>query len=600
MRRLFLLFFLFTSSTLLLAQLNEISSYNTFQDPPDSAKPYFEAGGIRTVWYAGDLDKDGKHEFLITDYTGNGRAHVLEFTDSGSLEVVWSSPQITGSGGSTPRWIRSGDLDGDGSKEIIFPLLAINQLQVWEWDGADNSFGAEPALILPPDQFAVDGATNFRFNREVASVYDFDGDGLDELIFHTTGQANDVYVLGVSGDFPGFAGWVIEGGNPLTQAYNGSDFAKGSYWHSVPADINGDGKIDIVNHVWNSYGFWSIEPKGVDTYEYPTAAMENKYVEFADADYVAFMGIQPADVDGDDKDEIAGILYNSAGDNVYDLSLVALNKNEDPLNSWDSTKYAIIGTDLWTAGGVETGSFWGIAAADLNGNGREEIFLGGTNKYGIVSHEYKGSGSIMDAANYETAVVYPGWNEVIFEKYEIKDSLGVIDTVYTEAPFISKMHAGFDSDGDGNKELVAAFQSNYDSSRYIYSHHNGTAWVEDSVVKRINPHQYYIRLFEAGVTGVESKELTVVTPNDYVLEQNYPNPFNPATSIRFSIPVDKKISLKVYDMLGKEVAVLINNQDYRKGTYEVNWDAADLASGTYVYTLTYGNFSKSQKMTLLK
>lgn len=599
MRKLFLLVFVILSSTLLLAQLNQTAVYNTAQNPPDPDKPYIDDQGIRSVWYAGDLDQDGKDEFLLTDYSYT-RVHVLEYTAPGTLEIVWSSPKVEGAGGSTPRWVRSGDLDGDGSKEIIFPTLAANNLQVWEWDGSDNSFGTEAAMIFTPDQFVSDGATNFRFNREVASVYDYDGDGLDELIFHTTGTANDVYVIGVSGDFPGFAGWVIEGGNPTTQPYNGSDFARGSYWHSVPADINGDGKIEIVNHTWNFWGFWSIEPTGPDAYDYPTADMQNKYYEFTADDYVSYMGIQPVDVDGDQKDELAGIFYNSAGSNVYDVGLVALNKDDDALNSWDSTKFSIIGVDVWTAAGYETGSFWGIGAADFNGNGREEILLGGTDGYAIMALEYKGTGSILDTANYDKYVLYEGWDETIFERYDIRDSLGVVDTLYTEAPFISKMYAPVDVDKDGNLEVVAAFQSVYDSSRFAYSHYESGAFVEDSIVKRFNPDQITIRLLEAGVTGVEAEELTIVTPDDYTLEQNYPNPFNPATTIRFSLPVDKKISLKIFDMLGKEVVTLIDNKEFKKGSYEVEWDAAGYASGMYVYTLTYGNYSKSAKMTLLK
>ena len=89
------------------------------------------------------------------------------------------------------------------------------------------------------------------------------------------------------------------------------------------------------------------------------------------------------------------------------------------------------------------------------------------------------------------------------------------------------------------------------------------------------------------------------------LEQNYPNPFNPNTLIKFSLPIQKNISLKIYDMLGSEVATLINNQVYEKGNFEVTWNGTNkfgskVASGNYIATLTYGNFSKSIKMTLLK
>ncbi len=600
--------FVFLSSGL-FAQLSELAKYNSAQNPPTSEKPYSTDLGVRSAWYAGDLDKDGKPDFLLTDYSNSGRAHMAELTSPGVLEIVWSSPILTGTGSSTPRWVYSGDLDGDGNKEIIFPVYAVNQLQVWESDGTDNGFGTEPALILDPSQFVAEGATAFRLTREVASVYDFDNDGFDEIIFQTTGSKNNVYVLGVTGDFPGFAGWVLEGGHPTTQPYNGSQFANGSYWHSIPADINGDGKIDIVNHCWNYFGFWSIEPTGADTYQYPDATMENKYREYAAEDYVAYMGIQKVDVDNDGKDEIAGIQY-SGGSNDYDVALISLDKGDDPLNCWKEGKYGLIGPDLWrdykSKGiGWAQHQFWGIGAADLNGNGREEILLGGTEGSNVTALEYNGTGSVLDSMSYTSSIIYTNAEPLTWYSVTINDSAGIVDSVFEEAPFVSKMVAGFDSDNDGNKEVLLAYQSVYDSTIFTYNHYDGAAWVEDSVVTKFNPYQVNCRLLEVTATGVEATDLHVITPDDYMIKQNYPNPFNPETNIEFALPVDKNITVKVYDLLGKEVVTLINNQDFKKGSYKVSWDGKDgfsnpVAAGNYVCTLSYGNYSKSIKMTLLK
>ncbi len=88
-------------------------------------------------------------------------------------------------------------------------------------------------------------------------------------------------------------------------------------------------------------------------------------------------------------------------------------------------------------------------------------------------------------------------------------------------------------------------------------------------------------------------------PFEFNLSQNYPNPFNPSTNIKFSIPQTSKVVLKVYDMLGREVATLVNaTKD--AGNYSVNFDASNLASGLYVYTISAGNFNVSKKMMLLK
>jgi len=100
-------------------------------------------------------------------------------------------------------------------------------------------------------------------------------------------------------------------------------------------------------------------------------------------------------------------------------------------------------------------------------------------------------------------------------------------------------------------------------------------------------------------------DIQTVTPDDYVLDANYPNPFNPSTNIRFSLPTDNKISLVVYDMLGREVKTLINGQHMEKGSFVQSWDGTNnaglqVASGSYVYTLKFGNFNKSQKMMLVR
>jgi hypothetical protein len=103
--------------------------------------------------------------------------------------------------------------------------------------------------------------------------------------------------------------------------------------------------------------------------------------------------------------------------------------------------------------------------------------------------------------------------------------------------------------------------------------------------------------FPAGVTSVE--EISSLTPNDYILTQNYPNPFNPSTSINFAIPTSELVTLKIYNILGSEVAALVN-ETLEAGSYVYNFDASNLASGIYLYELKAGNFAQIKKMNLLK
>jgi hypothetical protein len=89
------------------------------------------------------------------------------------------------------------------------------------------------------------------------------------------------------------------------------------------------------------------------------------------------------------------------------------------------------------------------------------------------------------------------------------------------------------------------------------------------------------------------------TPVKYNLSQNYPNPFNPSTSIRFDIPKDGLVKLVVYDVLGKEVATIVNGEK-TAGSYIIDFNASNLTSGIYFYKLTAGDFSDIKKMILLK
>lgn len=85
----------------------------------------------------------------------------------------------------------------------------------------------------------------------------------------------------------------------------------------------------------------------------------------------------------------------------------------------------------------------------------------------------------------------------------------------------------------------------------------------------------------------------------FLLYQNYPNPFNPKTSIRYTISSKQFVSLKVYDSLGKELKILVN-EEKPSGTYEVNFSSKDLPSGTYFYTIKAGEFVQTKKMVLLR
>ncbi|MEO8211325.1 MAG: YCF48-related protein, partial [bacterium] len=131
------------------------------------------------------------------------------------------------------------------------------------------------------------------------------------------------------------------------------------------------------------------------------------------------------------------------------------------------------------------------------------------------------------------------------------------------------------------------------TSNLLFSVHfidNNTGWtvgMGGTILKTTN----------GGTTAIQN--ISSEIPAQYELLQNYPNPFNPTTNINFSIPENSFVTLKVFDMQGKEIASLVN-ENLNAGSYNFDFNAANLTSGIYFYKLTTADFSDIKKMTLLK
>jgi len=120
----------------------------------------------------------------------------------------------------------------------------------------------------------------------------------------------------------------------------------------------------------------------------------------------------------------------------------------------------------------------------------------------------------------------------------------------------------------------------------IYPNTGPSQWsIDDYVLKRLDSNVGLSHLF--------------YPPTEFILKQNYPNPFNPTTTINYELPRTSRVSLTVHDMLGREVAVLVNG--WRDaGAYKVKVDVSGLSSGVYLYRLQAGDFVQSKKLVLLK
>jgi hypothetical protein len=141
----------------------------------------------------------------------------------------------------------------------------------------------------------------------------------------------------------------------------------------------------------------------------------------------------------------------------------------------------------------------------------------------------------------------------------------------------------------------------------INDHNEVNIYYQDSVVNRALQDSFVTRA-DAIILQEAAGQVSVfdpdVVPNTFFLSQNFPNPFNPSTIIRFGLPVAEKVTIKVYDVLGREVKTLIN-EELRPGYHQVEWDGtnnygARVSSGIYIYRMVAGKFLKTMKMMMLK
>ncbi|MFT4604961.1 MAG: hypothetical protein ACI9W4_001700, partial [Rhodothermales bacterium] len=193
----------------------------------------------------------------------------------------------------------------------------------------------------------------------------------------------------------------------------------------------------------------------------------------------------------------------------------------------------------------------------------------------------------------------------------VRDSAGVI-TEYRESgdqggEFTSKLAFLGDVDGDGMAEVAIGIQG-VDDSLYTYAEvfNPADSTTTRSVTSvRPNENRVFMRILSGDGTNVFVEDTRIVLPSDYKLSANYPNPFNPSTSFTLTLPLDKTVSVRVYDVAGRVVKTIASSRHMAAGTHEFTWDGtnevgAQVASGTYLYALEYGNFRQSKTMVLLK
>ncbi|MCF7797473.1 MAG: T9SS type A sorting domain-containing protein [Lentisphaeria bacterium] len=260
-----------------------------------------------------------------------------------------------------------------------------------------------------------------------------------------------------------------------------------------------------------------------------------------------------------------------------------------------------------------------------------------------------------------TGGVYPGWSEYngLYHFYSPQDDLlnwdinpigslqsawlledpgwqGVFPTIARDNALDSTLYVSWYTWPDTSSDIA------YMDVMAVFSEDNGATWsdpinisdTEDPALDEIDPHfatlasngtvymvyqmpdfdvptvnppassedykcRIYFRSYTFPVSGTDVADEGRVRPDGFMLDQNYPNPFNPTTTLAFDLPVNGQVQLAVYDLMGREVANLVNGY-MTAGHHEVRFDASNLASGMYFYKMNAGSYSAVRKMMLMK
>ncbi|MBL1215257.1 MAG: T9SS type A sorting domain-containing protein [Ignavibacteriae bacterium] len=497
-----------------------------------------------------------------------------------------------------------GDINGDGYDD--FMVSSRTGKLVRDQGIVKLYLGASDGNLIPDITFHYPGADTLNYFGTASGIGDINNDSYDD--FAITGLFADYSGYGKGKVFIYLGGSTIDT-IPVKEFYEPlwieDDFG---YPTEAVGDINQDGYDDfIISSPYNwsngrgyAYLFW-----GGDTISWARCDTISGDLFYPQS----FANI--GDINNDSFDDIAiGVIenpiYSDSGKVFIYYGGNQMNTQPDTIIINDSLSYDF-GRIIKNAG-------------DLNNDGIIDFFVLGGGYMSLYSGLYNhtsinvsllGFGGFLNI-EADLDINSDGYNDFVIgnTNYLRADSVwvggifiylgsDVLDTVYnlkfegeTRGSEFSKIMSHSDINGDGYDELIVLSPSYPDFNNpkgkvYIYSY------------KRIT----------------DVKEGIKNTPNSFQLYQNYPNPFNPITKIKYAVPIvadalnasTTNILLKVYDVLGNEIATLVDGQKH-PGIYEVELDGSNLSSGVYFYRLQVGNpsansgrgYSETKKIILLK
>jgi uncharacterized delta-60 repeat protein len=528
-------------------------------------------GKITAAGYSDDGSDD--YDFAIVRYNSNGSldntfgTNGIVTTSVGVSTAYANSIAIQSDG----KIVAAGYSD-NGSDDDDFTIIRYNP------NGSlDNTFGTN-GIVTTPVGASGDFAYSIAIQSDgkiLAAGYFYNGSNYDFAIvrYNPNGSLDNTF-----------------GTNGIVTTSIGADY---DYSYSVA--IQSDGKILAAGYSYNGsdYDFAIVRynSNGSLDYTFGTYGIITTPVG-ALSDYARSIAIQ-----SDGKIAAAGYYYNGSD---YDFAIVRYNSDGSldntfgtngivttPVGPSDDAAHSIaIQSDgkIAAAGYYYNGSDYDFVIVRYNSNGSLDNTFGSN---GIVTTlvgasndvasslaiqsngKIAASGYSYSGSDYDFAVV--GYNT----NGSLDNSFGTNGIVTTQIG--SSGNLAFASAIQDDGKIVIAGMSENSSSYSVFT---------------------LVRYFGDGSTEVDNENNEEI-PAEFSLEQNYPNPFNPTTNFEYRISNFGFVSLKVFDVLGNEVATLVN-EEKPAGAYQITFNAYGLSSGVYFYKLQAGSFVKTKKMILLK
>lgn len=592
--------------------------------------PAPENAGFGNIVAGFDFDGDGKGEiYLPNNNWADAGAELIpsiykyEYDGAVGFNMVWKATLAPGLvlQNTWPAFV-VGDMDNDGRKEVIWGPVNYSpypantpRLIVYEYagDGSDN-LGvpdlANPGNWLPNSKWAIDTAAGVNLRPFRWVVGDPDGDGVQELIFSTRAGA---YAFGVasvnnipnSGD--GSETWTLE--------YSGG-----------PAGVANYDIANIGNKVYVFQTNGNVHP-----FKYESGAWSALPTQVGLVPGGSWNSACVVDIDNNGTKEI---VIAGNGSTVREIFLLQ--------QSGDTLVAASI-ANFGTLAGIG-GRLYGGSAGDIDLDGKLDFVFGtrdaNPNNASIFRLKYLG-GDMTLPASYATSVIDQGYvtplggagrwmhvaianvdgdpkAEVLYGEGTGEQAPIVIIDIEGQLPVELKSFAASVVDGFVQLNWSTATETNnrgfevqrkVEGSDFVtiaFIQGKGTTTQSQNysfVDNNVQTGNYQYRLKQMDFDGRSSYSNVVeisLNPTEFNLAQNYPNPFNPSTTINFNLAKESNVNLRIFNLLGQEVASLAANEFMQAGSYSYKFNASSLASGTYIYRLEAGDFVQTKKMTLTK